>query len=153
MANKVGLDQGTIYAIQNCGGWHLSCGASQELYSRLPFGRVKPPPEEWRQFGVLRSGFVFDVPPSFLLTQRAENGQGATFEERGGASLVVWGEDLATGDFRAKIGRQMAADERKRVASDLPQADSEMGKLLRHQRRQNSLFSGGCYLCGSSGCI
>ena len=51
--------------------------------------------QEWQQFGVLQSGFVFDVPPGFLLTQRADNGQGATFEEKGGASLVVWGEDLA----------------------------------------------------------
>ena len=48
----------------------------------------------------------------FLLTQRSDNGQGAAFEEKGGASLVVWGEDLATGDFRAKIGAQMATDER-----------------------------------------
>ena len=73
---------------------------------------VQASSQEWQQFGVLQSGFVFDVPPGFLLTQRAENGQGATFEEKGGASLVVWGEELATGDFRARIGGQMAADER-----------------------------------------
>jgi hypothetical protein len=73
---------------------------------------VQASSQEWQQFGVLQSGFVFDVPPGFLLTQRAENGQGATFEEKGGASLVVWGEDLATGDFRARIGDQIAAGER-----------------------------------------
>ena len=45
---------------------------------------VQASSQEWQQFGVLQSGFVFDVPPGFLLTQRAENGQGATFEENGG---------------------------------------------------------------------
>jgi hypothetical protein len=68
--------------------------------------------QEWQQFGVLQSGFVFDVPPGFRLTQRAVDGQGAKFEEEAGAALVVWGEDLVTGDFKVRILDQMAADER-----------------------------------------
>jgi hypothetical protein len=72
---------------------------------------VQAASQEWQPFGVLQSGFVFDVPPGFLLTQRADNGQGATFEEKDGASLVVWGEELAMGDFRARVGSRMAADE------------------------------------------
>ena len=72
---------------------------------------VQASPQEWQQFGVLHSGFVFDVPPGFRLTQRAVDGQGATFEEESGASLIVWAEDLAIGGFRARILGQMAADE------------------------------------------
>jgi hypothetical protein len=67
--------------------------------------------QEWEQFGILQSGFAFEVPPGFVLVQRADNGQGATFEGKGGAFLAVWGADLAKRDFRAQIDSQMRQDE------------------------------------------
>ena len=44
----------------------------------------------FQQFGIREAGFVFEVPPNFNLTDRAGDGQSATFEAPDGAMLEVW---------------------------------------------------------------
>lgn len=65
---------------------------------------------EWQRFGAEESGFVFEVPPGFEISQRAEKGKGVMFDGPNGAMLAVWGADLARQDFKAQIDSQMAGD-------------------------------------------
>ena len=67
--------------------------------------------QDWQAFGVERFGFVFDIPPGFVLAQRSENGDGATFEGPNGATLAVWGADLEGREFLTGIRNQMREDE------------------------------------------
>jgi len=61
--------------------------------------------EKWQAFGVKQFGFVFDVPPGFVLAQRSD--QGAAFEGRNDAFLTVWGARLGEASFRAEIEHRM----------------------------------------------
>jgi hypothetical protein len=61
--------------------------------------------EGWQAFGVKQFGFIFDVPPGFVLAQRSD--QGAAFEGRNDAFLTVWGARLGEASFRAEIEHRM----------------------------------------------
>ena len=69
--------------------------------------------QEWQHFGIQRFGFIFDVPPDFVLAQRPENGDGATFQGTEGAFLAVWGVNLETRNFRPEIEKQIKQDEKE----------------------------------------
>ena len=69
--------------------------------------------QEWQHFGIQRFGFIFDVPPDFVLAQRPENGDGATFQGSDGAFLAVWGVNLETRNFRPEIAKQIKRDEKE----------------------------------------
>ncbi|MER8402264.1 hypothetical protein [Mesorhizobium sp. M0306] len=66
--------------------------------------------QEWQPFGVKQFGFVFDVPPGFVLTQRSD--QGAAFQGKNGAFLAVWGARLGKASFRAEIEHRIVEDEK-----------------------------------------
>jgi hypothetical protein len=68
---------------------------------------------DWEPFGFKESGFVFEVPPGFEMSQTAETGQGATFDGPNGARLAVWGADLEREDFKAQIDSQLAQDRKE----------------------------------------
>ncbi|TPJ88039.1 hypothetical protein FJ941_02840 [Mesorhizobium sp. B2-3-13] len=63
----------------------------------------------WQGFGIKHLGFVFDVPPGFVLTQRSD--QGAAFEGKNKAFLAVWGAQLGKASFRTEIEHRMAVNE------------------------------------------
>ncbi|MEI9425327.1 hypothetical protein O7A70_29640 [Mesorhizobium sp. Cs1299R1N1] len=63
----------------------------------------------WQAFGIKHFGFVFDVPPGFVLTQRSD--QGAAFEGENKAFLAVWGAQLGKASFRTEIEHRMAVNE------------------------------------------
>ncbi|MEI9411865.1 hypothetical protein [Mesorhizobium salmacidum] len=65
--------------------------------------------EQWEGFGIKHLGFVFDVPPGFVLAQRSD--QGAAFEGKNNAFLAVWGAQLGKASFRTEIEHRMAVNE------------------------------------------
>ncbi|MER8524305.1 hypothetical protein NKH61_33585 [Mesorhizobium sp. M1005] len=65
----------------------------------------------WQLFGVRQFGFIFDVPPGFVLTQRSD--QGAEFRGENDALLTVWGARLGKHSFRAEIEHRMVEDEKR----------------------------------------
>ena len=65
----------------------------------------------WQPFGVQQLGFIFDVPPDFVLVERSEAGDGASFNGPEGAFLAVWGMSLERSDFRKEIAARMSEDE------------------------------------------
>ena len=69
--------------------------------------------QEWQHFGIQRFGFTFDVPPDFVLAQRSENGDGATFQGTDDAFLAIWGVSLETRKFRPEIEKQIKQDEKE----------------------------------------
>ncbi len=97
--------------------------------------------QEWQPFGVERFGFIFDVPPDFVLAQRSEIGDGATFEGPDGALLAVWGVDLGGRNFRTGITNQMKEDESegleityRRLTDDWASYSGINGGLIRYAR-------------------
>ncbi|TPI29155.1 hypothetical protein FJW08_18915 [Mesorhizobium sp. B3-2-1] len=64
----------------------------------------------WQAFGIRHFGFVFDVPPGFVLTQHSD--QGAAFEGKNKAFLAVWGAQLGNPSFRTEIEHRMAVNEK-----------------------------------------
>lgn len=74
---------------------------------------IQAVPEEWQRFGIERFGFIFDVPPDFALTQRSDNGDGATFRGPDGAFLAVWGVNLEKRNFRPEIENEIKRDEQE----------------------------------------
>ncbi|WP_246696499.1 hypothetical protein [Mesorhizobium sp. SARCC-RB16n] len=65
--------------------------------------------QEWQAFGIKHFGFVFDVPPGFVLTQRSD--EGAAFEGKNKAFLAVWGARLGKASFTTEIEHRMAVNE------------------------------------------
>ena len=97
--------------------------------------------QEWQPFGVERFGFIFDVPPEFILEQRSENGDGATFTGPDGALLAVWGVDLGGRNFRTGITNQMNEDESegweityRRITKNWASYSGIKGDLIRYAR-------------------
>jgi hypothetical protein len=78
--------------------------ASTPFFATLALGQA------WQPFGIKQFGFRFDVPPSFVLTQRSN--QGAAFEGENSAFLAVWGARLGKASFRAEIEHRMVEDEK-----------------------------------------
>ena len=66
--------------------------------------------QEWQQFGSKRFGFVFDIPPSYELSERYEDGGGAMFLNPDGDLIVVWGIDMQRGDFLPHIREWIERD-------------------------------------------
>ncbi|ESX64158.1 hypothetical protein X759_32255 [Mesorhizobium sp. LSHC420B00] len=67
--------------------------------------------QAWQLFGFRQFGFIFEVPPGFVLTQRSD--QGAEFRGENDALLTVWGARLGKHSFRAEIEHRMVEDEKE----------------------------------------
>ena len=67
--------------------------------------------QEWQPFGVGQLGFIFDVPPRFVLAERSDAGDGASFKGPEGAFLAVWGMPLERSDFGKEVAARMREDE------------------------------------------
>ena len=94
------------------------------LFAALP---GKAHLQEWQKFGVRESQFAFEAPPGFVLTERADSGQAATFEGKDGALLTVWGADLAERDFKAQIESQMKQDKSEGWKLTYRRLNSDLG--------------------------
>lgn len=67
--------------------------------------------QDWQPFGVEQLGFIFDVPPGYILTERSDAGDGASFKGPAGSFLAVWGMPLERSDFKKEVAARMREDE------------------------------------------
>lgn len=64
----------------------------------------------WTRYANPRFSYSAEVPPGFTLTQESDNGDGATFDSKDSARLLIFGAFAEDGAF--------AADTRQRIAWD-----------------------------------
>ena len=64
----------------------------------------------FQQFGIREAGFIIEVPPNFKLTDRAGDGQSATFEGPDGSVLEVW--SAGPSDLNSIAEKQISEGER-----------------------------------------
>ncbi|WP_245275582.1 hypothetical protein [Mesorhizobium sp. LNHC229A00] len=132
--------------------------------------------EQWEGFGIKHLGFVFDVPPGFVLAQRSD--QGAAFEGKNKAFLAIWGAQLGKASFRTEIEHRIAVNENdgwkvtykrvtpqwasysshcrereRRLEGDLQASDPAMGQLFGTEGRSDPVCPGYQDLRGQSGIV
>lgn len=64
----------------------------------------------WDRYSNPRFDYSADVPPGFTLAQESDNGDGATFESKDGARLLIFGAFVEEGAFAADIRQRIAWD-------------------------------------------
>jgi hypothetical protein len=64
----------------------------------------------WIRYSNPRFGYAAEAPPGFTLTQESDNGDGATFESKDGARLLIFGAFVEGGAFTADIRQRIAWD-------------------------------------------
>ena len=67
----------------------------------------------WTSYANPRFDYSAEVPPGFTLTQESDNGDGATFESRDGARLLIFGAFVEDGAFAADIRQRIVWDNQK----------------------------------------
>ncbi len=67
----------------------------------------------WTSYANPRFGYSAEVPPGFTLTQESDNGDGATFESKDGARLLIFGAFVEDGAFAADIRQRIVWDNQK----------------------------------------
>jgi hypothetical protein len=69
--------------------------------------------DSWTPYANPRFDYSAEVPPGFKLTQESDNGDGATFESRDGARLLIFGAFVEAGAFAADTRQRIIWDNQK----------------------------------------
>ncbi len=69
--------------------------------------------ESWTRYSNPRFDYSADVPPGFTLTAESDNGDGATFDAKDGARLLIYGAYVEDGAFAADIRQRIIWDNQK----------------------------------------
>jgi len=69
--------------------------------------------DNWTHYANPRFDYSAEVPPGFRLTQESDNGDGATFESRDGARLLIFGAFVDDGAFAADTRQRIIWDSQK----------------------------------------
>lgn len=105
--------------------------------------------DDWTRYSNPRFGYSAEAPPGFTLTRESDNGDGATFESKDGARLLIFGAFVENGAFTADIRRRIAQDNQEgwEITYDkvTPGWASYSGA-----RRDNILYSRAVTLCDDS---
>ncbi len=103
----------------------------------------------WTRYSNPRFSYSAEVPPGFALTQESDNGDGATFDSRDGARLLIFGAFAGNGSFAADIRQRIAWDEEKGWAITYQKVTPGWASYS-GSRSANVLYVRGVALCDGS---